>query len=205
MTYDYQVALAVLAIIIGIAGYGIYYYDIFKGKTKPHPFSWFVWGLMNVIVFFAQDTSNAGAGEWPTALVAVACLSISFVALFKGERGITKLDWACFFAALVGIVLWRITDQPLLAVIIVTITDAIAYIPTYRKAFYKPQEETTVSYALAALRSVFAIAALDSFALVNWLFPASLVLTDGGFALMLYVRRRQLAKRIGQDTMSRNG
>jgi len=192
MLSEYHAVLGVLGVLTGVARYALYYRDIFKGKTKPHPFSWFVWGIMNVIVFFAQVISNAGPGVWVTALVAIACLSISVVALFKGEKVITRLDWFCFFTALLGIVLWQVTNQPLLAVIIVTVTDAIAYIPTYRKSYWKPDEETASSYVLAALRSVFALAALDSLALVNWLFPASLVITDGGFALMLWIRRRQL-------------
>ncbi|MFA7310146.1 MAG: hypothetical protein WC050_04555 [Candidatus Paceibacterota bacterium] len=193
MTFDYHVILGALAVLVGLMRYALYYRDIFRGKTKPHPFSWFVWGVMNVIVFVAQVTSGAGEGVWATGLVAFACLSISFIALFKGEKQITRLDWACFIAAILGVILWQITKQPLLAVIIVTITDAVAYIPTYRKSFMRPHEETASSYLLAALRSVLSIGALESFALVNWLFPASLVLTDGGFALMLWIRRRQMS------------
>lgn len=205
MIYDYHIVFAILGIVTAVARYALYYRDIFRGIVKPHPFSWFVWGLMNVIVLFAQITSNAGWSVWVTGLVAFACLSIAAVALFKGEKSITALDWLSFVGALLGVGLWVMTDQPLLAVIIVTITDAIAYIPTYRKSYCKPYEETAFSYGLAALRSVFAILALGSFALTNWLFPASLVLSDGGFTLMLIVRRKQLAKQGARDTMARNG
>ena len=196
MIAEWGATLAVLGMGIAVARYAMYYRDIFRGITKPHPFTWFIWGLMNVIVWFAQTSSGAGAGAWVTGLVALACLSISAVALFKGEKVITRLDWFCFFSALLGIVLWRITNEPLVAVILVTLTDAIAYVPTYRKSFYKPYEETASSYSLAALRSVFAVLSLDSFALVNWLFPASLILTDGGFVVYLLIRRRQLKQKV---------
>ncbi|HEY4525069.1 MAG TPA: hypothetical protein VJL39_01740 [Candidatus Paceibacterota bacterium] len=192
---DYYAALGLIGIAFGMTRYVLYIRDIFRGRAMPHPFSWFVWGLMAAIVFFAQVSEHAGAGSWITGVVAVMCLAISVLALFKGEKGITVSDWACFFAALFGVVLWRITDQALLAVVIVAVADAIAYVPTYRKAFYKPNEEPAYSYFLAAMRSVFGILALQAFTITNVLYPASLVITDGGFVLYLLVRRMQLAKR----------
>ena len=185
--------LGAIGIAFGMTRYILYIRDIFRGTAKPHVFSWFVWGLMAAIVFFAQITEHAGAGAWVTGLVAVACLGISVLALFKGEKGITASDWVCFIAALFGVLLWQITSQPLAAVIIVAIADAIAYIPTYRKAFSKPHEEPAYSYFLAAMRSVFGILALQTLTLTTVLYPASLVLTDGGFVLYLWVRRRQLS------------
>ncbi len=192
--YDYHVALGVVGVAVGALRYGLYFRDIARGVVKPHVFSWFVWGLMNLVVFFAQLISNAGAGAWVTGFVGVACLSISVAALFKGEKEITRIDWFCFLAALCAIGLWILTSNPLFAVVIVTVADALGYVPTYRKSCWKPHEETAHGYALAALRSVFAIAALESFTLTNILYPVSLVVFDGGFALMLLIRRRQLGR-----------
>ena len=196
MIYDYHAVLSVIGIAFGATRYVLYIHDIFRGTAKPHVFSWFVWGLMAAIVFFAQVSDNAGAGAWVTGLVATACLGISVLALFKGEKVITISDWVCFVAALAGVALWRITSQPLLAVVIVAIADAVAYVPTYRKAFLKPHEEPAYSYFLAAMRSVFGVLALQTFTLTNTLYPASLVLTDGGFVLYLLIRRRQLRQKI---------
>jgi len=191
---DYYTTLSILGIAFGGARYIIYLRDMFRGTAKPHPFSWFVWGLMAAIVFFAQLSEGAGAGAWITGLVGAACLGISVLALYKGEKGITKSDWVCLLASIIGVVLWRLTSEPLLAVVIIVIADAIAYIPTYRKAFYKPHEEPAYTYFLAAMRSVFGVLALQSFTITNWLYPASLILTDGGFVVYLLVRRWQLAR-----------
>lgn len=192
MIYDYHIVFGVLGVAVGVVRYAVYVRDIFQGNTRPHIFSWFVWAVLNGIVFSAQVVSHAGPGAWVTGLITGACLFVAVVALFKGEKGITRSDWLCFIAALAGVGLWVLTDTPLLAVIVVTITDAIAYIPTYRKSYWKPREEHAGSYALAALRSVFAIIALDSLSITNWLHPASLIITDGGFAVMAWMRRRQL-------------
>lgn len=189
---EYQSILGIIGIAFGLARYVLYIRDILRGTAKPHPFSWFVWGLMAAIIFFAQLAEHAGAGAWVTGVVAVMCLGISVLAVFRGEKGITKTDWACLLAALIGVALWRITSEPLLAVVIITLADAIAYVPTYRKAFSKPHEEPAYSYGLAAMRSVFGVLALQSFTLTTVLYPASLIVTDGGFVLYLLIRRRRL-------------
>ena len=70
--------------------------------------------------------------------------------------------------------------------------DACGFIPTFRKAFHKPHEETLMEYALSVVKFTIALFALESFNLTTWLYPASLVLTNGLFVAMLLGRRRSL-------------
>ena len=190
---EYQILLGVIASVIGLVSYVPYFRDMFRGKTKPHPFSWFVWGLLTAIAFFAQYAKDAGAGSWATGITAVACLIIAVCALFYGEKRITPLDWWCFAGALAGALFWAITSNPVAAVIIVTVTDAIAFIPTFRKGYAKPYEETILTFSMSVLKFVFAIFALQSFSVATVLFPASLVLSNGLFVAMILIRRRQIA------------
>ena len=187
-----QIFLGVLATLIGLVSYIPYFRDIFNGKTKPHFFSWFIWALLTGIAFFAQVTENAGPGAWVTGLTAFICLLIAILALSKGEREITKSDWLCFVSALIGIIVWIKTDNPFFAVILVTLVDAVAYIPTFRKSYYRPQEETLIEYELATLKFFIALFALQSLSVSTWLYPVSLVLTNGAFVVMNIVRRNQL-------------
>ena len=191
---DYKIVLGILATIVGLIGYIPYFRDIFRGKTKPHVFSWFAWSLLGGIDFVAQAVKGGGAGSWVTGFTAAVCFCVAILALTRGEKDITKTDWLCFVAALIGIVLWVTTQNPLLAVVIVTITDAVAFIPTYRKSYYKPHEETLVEYGLAATKWVIGLAALQSLTVTTWLYPASLVLTNGAFVVMTALRRKTLAK-----------
>jgi hypothetical protein len=191
---DLKILLGIIATVVGLIGYVPYFRDVFRGRTKPHVFSWFVWGVLTTIAFIAQLVEDAGPGSWVTGSTAVICLVIAWLALSKGEREITRFDWFCFIAALFGVVLWILTSNPLLAVVIVTITDALAYIPTFRKTYFKPHEETLIEYALGSLKFLIGLFALQSFEIVNWLYPASLVLMNGLFVIMALIRRKQLAR-----------
>ena len=87
---NYKIILGAVAVVINFIGYVPYFRDIFRGATKPHVFSWFVWGLVTGIVFFAQLAKGGGAGAWVTGLSSFFCLVIACLAFFRGEKEITK-------------------------------------------------------------------------------------------------------------------
>src|SRR5580698_5703228 len=58
--------LGASAILIGCISYVPYFRTIFSGKTKPHAFSWLVWGILTAIAFGGQIVGKGGAGAWVT-------------------------------------------------------------------------------------------------------------------------------------------
>ena len=187
---DYHVILGILALIIGLVSYIPYLYHVLKNKTKPHIFSWFIWGLLMGIAFIVQLTEEAGPGSWIIGLGSASCLFIATISYIKWKKDyITKSDWICFIAAILGIIFWVITKNPLIAVIIITGVDAIAFIPTFRKAYHSPHEETVVTYAISGFDMFLSILALENLNLTTALYPASLVVTNTLFSLMTVIRR----------------
>jgi len=203
--YDYHIVLAALGIIIGLLSFVPYFRDIFRGLTKPHVFSWFIWSLLVGITFLIQVAEGGGVGAWVTGIEALCCAAVTIFAYTRGEKNITRSDWICFVLALFAIVLWRLADQPLAAVILVLVADMLGYIPTLRKSYSKPHEETASQYALSAVHWVLAISALQVFMLTTWLYPAWMAVFDSVLVATLLIRRRQLAKQGRGDTISSNG
>ncbi|MFH1159283.1 MAG: hypothetical protein V1721_10475 [Pseudomonadota bacterium] len=185
--------LGLFSLLIGVVSYVPYLRTILSGKTKPHAFSWFVWALLMAIAFFAQDTGGAGPGAWATGLSAIVAFIIVAFALFKGEKQITRSDWITFIGALSAIPVWYATKDPLYAVILITVIDALGFYPTYRKSWNKPQEEPPLPWTLGAFKYVVALFALEKFNWTTALYPASLVLMNGVFAVMIVWRKRVLS------------
>lgn len=190
---DVKVTLAVISIIMTLAGYFYYFRDIFKGKTKPHAYSWLVWALLTAIAFVGQLSDNGGPGAYVTGVTAGISFLIFFLALKRGEKNITRSDKANLAAALLAIIPWLLTDNPVFSVILITIIDFLGFVPTIRKSWDKPYEETLIHYVFAGLKFVLAIIALDNYSLTTWLYPASLVAANLLFVIMLVIRRKQLA------------
>lgn len=193
MNYDYHIVLGAIAAFIGIVGYIPYYRDMFRGLTKPHPFTWIGFGILNSIAFFAQIAKGGGAGAWVSAITFLGCFGIAIFAFQRGEKNITGFDWTCFAGALFGIALWFFTKDPLWAVIIITVVDIIAFVPTLRKAFWKPNEETASLYIFSVLKYAISLVALNSFNLTTALFPTFVVMLNTAFIVLLLIRRRILA------------
>jgi hypothetical protein len=176
---------------VGVIGYIPYIRDTLLGTTKPHPFTYFIWALLAAITLAAQLVNSAGPGAWSMAIPVVLGISIAALSIKKGERNITRSDWLCFVGALVAIMIWRITNDALYAVFIVIGINTLAFIPTFRKAYWKPYEETASSYSLGIVRSIIAIPALLEINAVTLLPLIYHILSNIAFVSMLIVRRRK--------------
>ena len=192
MTQEYQIFFALCGIVVALIRYFFYFRGIFNHTVVPHVFSWFVWGLLSAIVAIAQVIAGAGPSAWVTALMAGSCFLVALVGLRNGTKYITTVDWASFIGALAAIGLWVLTDNPLTAVIIATMADMLGYIPTWRKAYVKPFEESAGGFALAGSRSAFGLLALAAFNPTTVIHPLFVLIGDCITASLIYLRQQQL-------------
>ena len=188
--------LGIFATTIAFVGFIPYFRDILRNKTKPHAFTWFVWFLLTFIAFFAQITHNAGPGAWSMGLSALLSFVIFLFSIVKGKKRIQKTDWASFLGAMISLVLWLMTKQPLYSVILVTLTDLLAFIPTIRKSYSYPHEETLSTFVLAGVKHTISLFALEQVSMVTALYPAYLVGANVFFVSLLLVRRKALSQPI---------
>lgn len=192
MEFDYKAVLGASAVVIAVVSYIPYFRDIFAGKTKPHAFTWLVWAILNGIAFAGQVHDDAGAGSWAVGFTALALFSIFLISLWKGEKNIRPFDWFCLISALLALIPWLLSSDPLLSIILITVIDTIGFLPTVRKSFNKPHQETLITYELSTLKYLLVIIALHQYTLVTVLFPLVMVVMNGLFVILLVIRRKQL-------------
>lgn len=187
-----KAALGIIATVMALVSYVPYIRNMLSGKTKPHAFSWLVWGMLTAIAFVGQISDGAGPGAWVTGFTAFVSFFIFITALRTGEKDITRSDWLSLIGAGVAMLLWWATSDPLIAVVLITIIDALGFYPTFRKSYQKPHQETAITFAISSLKFIIAIIALENLTPVTWLYPASLVVMNGVFVIMLLIRRKQV-------------
>jgi hypothetical protein len=184
------------AIAIGLTFFAFFPYirSILQGATRPHVFSWLIWGSTTFVVFLAQLSDGGGAGAWPIGISGIITLYVAYLAYRKkADNTITQIDWAFFVFALTALPLWYITSNPLWAVVILTTVDLAGFGPTFRKAFLFPYEEQLLFYVLMATRNITAAIALEHYSLTTVLFPAALAGACLVFIPMVFFRRHKLA------------
>lgn len=184
---------SIIAIALTFMAFLPYIRSIRLNKTKPHVFSWVIWGATTFVVFLAQLVDKGGAGAWPIGISGIITMYIAALAYNKkSDVTITRTDWMFFVLALTALPLWYLTANPLWAVIILTTVDILGFGPTFRKAYAQPNGEKLNLYAIMAVRNLIAMLALEHYSFTTALFPAALAVACVLFILMVVHRRRLL-------------
>lgn len=184
---------ATIAIVLTFVAFIPYVRSILRGQTKPHVFSWLIWGLASVIVFLAQLAEGAGIGAWSIGISGVLALYIAFLAYqHQADGGITRPDWVFFFLAMASLPLWYLTRNPFWAVIILTLVDTLGFGPTFRKAYRAPYEEQLLLYIFMTLSNLTSIAALERYTWTTILFPAVVSANCVIFIAIVMIRRKSI-------------
>lgn len=183
-----------VAITLTFVAFLPYIRSIRRGETKPHVFSWFIWGITTFMVFIAQLAGRGGVGAWPIGVSGVITIYIALLAYVKrSDLLITTTDWVFFFAALSALPFWFLTSDPMWAVVILTVVDVLGFGPTVRRAWSHPREESIGFFGMFAARNLFVILALEHYSLTTALFPAAVGFACVIVVLLLAYRRSLLA------------
>lgn len=185
--------LSTVAVVLTFLAYIPYYRDIIKGKTHPHIYSWSLWGVLSILIVALQIKGGAGSSVLVTAAAGLLCIGVIVLGLKHGKKDITKSDTFVAILSLIATGFWLIADQPVVSILLVVLADVLAFVPTVRKSYNKPMTETLSLYVTNSFRFTLALIAVEQFNLLSALWPGVWAVGNGLFAIMLIVRRRQLA------------
>lgn len=186
--------LAALAMLLTFVAYVPYVRSILSGTTRPHVFSWLVWGVNTTVAFLATLAAGGGAGAWSIGLSALVTLGIAGLAWQRRAAiRIARVDWVFFLGGLAAIPLWFALDDPLAAIVVVTLVELAGFAPTFRKSWHLPWSEPVGFLLLLILRNALVIGALGAHTFTTVFFPAAMAAACAVLMAMLLWRRRQLA------------
>lgn len=192
MEFELKIFLGSLAAFVAVINYWPYLYGVLTRSLRPHAFSWIIFTLITATVSVAQFTSGAGAGAWATGATSLTTLLIAMFAIRNGGYSITWSDIVSFGGAIFAIPLWLFTDNPLAAVILLTMIEILGFLPTYRKAFSQPHEESIFAFTLTVLKYTLALSAMKTYSLTTILFPGALIILSTLLIVELLWRRKVL-------------
>lgn len=143
---------AIIGAVIGSLGGFYYLYETIAGKVQPNRITWLLWGIFPLVIFVAQRAQGVQGLSWAsfsagfTPLLIVAASFFNKKAYWKsGPR-----DYYLMAAAILGLVLWAMTDKPNLAILFSLLADMLAGLPTLIKSYRHPHSESWIAYAISA-------------------------------------------------------
>jgi hypothetical protein len=177
---------AVIGAVIGSIG-GLYYlYETIIGKAQPNRVTWLLWGLFPMIIFVAQRAQGVEGLSWASFAAGFTPILI-LLASFLNEKAYWKTqprDYYLMAAAVAGIVLWALTDNPILAILFALVADLLAGLPTVMKSYRHPETESWIAYAISTLGFGMGVLAIQTFTFENYAFIGYLFLMNGLLALL---------------------
>ena len=133
----------ILGALIQFAGSLSYFIDTLKGKTQPNRVTWLLWAIVPGIAFVAQIQQSVGLPALLTLVIVLSAMLI-FMASFFNKKAVWKLgvfDYVCGALAVLAIVLWQLTNNANLAIMLSIIGDLFAAVPTIVKSYKYPKTE----------------------------------------------------------------
>ena len=193
---DYKWVLAGLGAIISMSNMGYYAFGILKGRTKPHLYTWLIWSMVTFTVAAGLIFDGAGAGAIIPILAGFNTLAIAILAFSRGSKDITKSDKLCLLGCFIALALWPLTKSPLWSIIIVTMIDLVGYIPTIRKSYYTPHEESIYVFTIFLVTISLGLLALHNYTLTTMFYFVVMNISNFAMVILLIIRRKKLGYKI---------
>jgi len=181
-----------IALIIAFISFFPYLKDIFAKKTTPHIYSWLIWAILQTVATVAILRENSFWSAIGVASLGLVSLTVFLLSFKYGTKNITLFDTACLAGALIAISFWIFANNVFVSIILITIIDFIAFLPTYRKGYEEPYSETIFLFICSAISNLFSFLSITHYSIVSSLYVSSLVLTNMMFVIMVLLRRNIL-------------
>lgn len=178
------IALGLLGCVVAIAAFVPYIRDTVRGTTRPNRATWWIYTVVGCLGTASAYQAGARWTLLVAATYAVLSLVVALLAIRRGEGGWSRLDQGCIATAALSLVLWQITGNPLLAVVLNSLADIAGSVPTMIKAWRQPSSENRLSWTLFLVANSFALAATVEWTFGEALYPGvlwacSLVIAGG--------------------------
>jgi hypothetical protein len=190
---DWRDALGILSVALAVLAAVIYIAQTLRGDVRPHPLSWFLFGVLSLTGYLVQRDQGARQGSWTLLAMTVICFLFVAVSVARGERSFSRQEWAFVAAAGAVFVLYLFTRDANVAAAMTTAIDALGYGPTFTRGWSFPRKDSATSFALNGAKFVPSLMAMDPISFATSSYPATLLVLNTAVAIMLLMRRRALA------------
>jgi len=188
--------LVIAAAIASFSAALVYIRSMFKFNTKPNRVTWLMWAIAPLIATLAEVSNNVGWAALPVFMSGFSPLMIFIASFFvkKAYWRLSTFDYICGILSAIALILWLVTSEPNIAIILAIFSDALAAFPTIQKAWKNPETESVWPYIIGVFAplSSFVVATLWSFS--ELAFPFYLIIINFVLIVSIYNRKIRYKK-----------
>ncbi len=165
-----------------------------RGVTRPQRMTRLVLSIITTITFIgllAQKNYAVLGLAFVSMLQGYAILGFS---IKRGIGGKNPLDFICLGIAATGIILWQVTNEPLLAIVFSILADFAGMIPAVIKTYHLPFTESWPFFALDSMAGIFAFLAITDVSLKTAVYPIYIFVINGVMLSVIVARQKAVGK-----------
>lgn len=167
-----------------------YVRGIVKGKVKPERASWLIWSVLTAIGFFSSLAIGATHSLWLPGVQGIGVIVVFLLSIKYGYGGLLKRDILTLIASALTLIIWYFTQQPVVALYLTTIIDAMGGYLTVIKSYEEPDTETPVTWAMSAIAGLFAVLSVGKLDLSLLAYPFYILLINGAVFVAILLGRK---------------
>lgn len=173
----------------------VYAHAIIRGEAKPHRTTRLVLliiAALSTATLFANGNTIA---VWLAGATFLQGLLIFLLSLKYGMGGWAKIDLVCLAIAIIGILVWKTTNNPILGLYTSILADFIGMVPALIKTYRFPHTEIATFFALDILAAGFSLLATQTVTVENTAYPIYIGMINAIMViLILWPRKRRTTK-----------
>lgn len=174
-----------LAGLLSFAAFILYYISIVQGRSRPNRVTWIILTVVGILILASYYASGARNTLWIPVAYTIGPLIVALLALKYGEGGASRLDSFCLIGCVVSIILWIVTDSPLVTLLINIGIDFLGMVPTLVKSFVDPWSEDLLAWSVTVFSNFLNIVAIERWEFSIVVYPIYMVLVNGFVVLFL--------------------
>lgn len=182
--------------VLSAACYVPYIKGILRHEVKPERASWLIWSVLTAIGFFSNLAIGATNSLWLPGIQSVGVIIVFLLSLWTGYGGLLKRDVIILLASGATLIVWYFTKQPLLAVYLTVLIDAMAGYLTIIKSYQEPDTETPITWMLSGLAGFFAVLSVGRLDPSLLAYPFYIFLVNSSVVVAIMLGRRRTHQQI---------
>jgi hypothetical protein len=183
--------VVLIGVAINLAGSATYIRNTLRGRTKPNRVTYLMWGIAPLIATAAAISKGVGWAVVPVFMSGF-CPMMVLLSSFANQQAfwkLGKLDYVCGAFSALALVLWALTKQPTIAIILAIASDGLAALPTLLKAWDHPETETGISYVFSVFGAATTFAAVKDWSFAECGFVIYLIILNVCLSISVYSRQ----------------
>lgn len=184
---DIKVVFSGLAGILFLLAFVPYVGAILRGETKPVKATWIIWVGLDCITLAGMYTAGAVNGQILGAVT--GGLSVVFLSFKYGESGWTSLEKFCLAGAVAGLILWKVSGDPVVGMVSSLSVTFLGSFPTFVSAWKDPSREDKTAWTMMWISCMCAMIAIPHWTLQDVAQPTTFFIIESIMVGILYLRK----------------